>query len=70
MIQGGEISGFIDFDRAGIADRYQDIALFLRSFARNIEIPMEIKETFCGAYEIESLDDEKLYYYRLLDELF
>lgn len=70
MVLDGEISGFIDLDRAGVADRYQDIALFLRSFAFNIEIPMDVRETFCRAYGIDSLDNEKIYYYRLLDELF
>jgi aminoglycoside phosphotransferase len=70
MILDGEITGFIDLDRGGIADRYQDIALFLRSFALNIEVPIDIRESFCRAYGIESLDEEKLSYYRLLDELF
>jgi aminoglycoside phosphotransferase len=70
MVINGEISGFIDFDRGGVADRYQDIALFLRSFAFNIEIPVNITEVFCNAYGIDSLDHEKIRYYRLLDELF
>lgn len=70
MILGDEISGFIDFDRGGISDRYQDIALFLRSFALNSKIPLDISEMFCSAYGIDSLDEEKIYYYRLLDELF
>lgn len=70
MIADSGISGFIDLDRAGVADRYQDIALFLRSFAFNIEMQMDIREAFCRAYGIGSLDEEKLYYYRLLDELF
>jgi len=70
MIWGSEISGFIDFDRGGISDRYQDIALFLRSFTFNIETPVDVSEAFCNAYGISSLDDEKIYYYRLLDELF
>jgi aminoglycoside phosphotransferase len=70
MILDNEISGFIDLDRGGVADRYQDIALFLRSFAFNIEIQMDISKTFCSAYGIDSLDEEKMHYYRLLDELF
>jgi aminoglycoside phosphotransferase len=70
MILDGEISGFIDLDRAGIADRCQDIALFLRSFAFNIETPVDVREIFCSAYGIEAIDEEKIYYYRLLDELF
>lgn len=70
MIAQDKISGFIDLDRAGASDRYQDIALFLRSFAFNIEIPIDIREAFCRAYGLSSLDEGKLYYYRLLDELF
>jgi aminoglycoside phosphotransferase len=70
MILDGEVSGFIDFERGGVADRYQDIALFLRSFAFNAEIPIDVNAVFCRAYGIDSLDEEKMYYYRLLDELF
>ena len=70
MVLDGEITGFIDFDRGGVADRYQDIALFLRSFGFNAANGMDVSEIFCRAYGIDSLDEEKLYYYRLLDELF
>lgn len=70
MVLDGEISGFIDFDRGGVADRYQDIALFLRSFGFNMGNGMDVNEIFCRAYGLHSLDSEKLYYYRLLDELF
>lgn len=70
LVLGGEISGFIDFDRGGVADRYQDIALFLRSFGFNIGNGMDVSEVFRRAYGIDTLDEDKLYYYRLLDELF
>lgn len=70
MVLDGEISGFIDFDRGGVADRYQDIALFLRSFGFNIGNGMDVSEVFCRAYGLDSLDSDKLYYFRLLDELF
>jgi aminoglycoside phosphotransferase len=70
LVLNGEISGFIDFDRGGVADRYQDIALFLRSFGFNAGNGMDVRDTFCRAYGIDALDEEKLYYYRLLDELF
>jgi aminoglycoside phosphotransferase len=70
LVLDGELSGFIDFERGGVADRYQDIALFLRSFTFNVEIPVDINEIFCHAYGIDSLDEEKMYYYRLLDEVF
>lgn len=70
LVLEGEITGFIDFDRGGVADRYQDIALFLRSFGFNIGNGMDVRDIFCRAYGIKGLDEEKLYYYRLLDELF
>jgi aminoglycoside phosphotransferase len=70
MVLDGEISGFIDFDRGGVADRYQDIALFLRSFGFNIGNGMDVSAVFCRAYAIEALEEDRLYYYRLLDELF
>jgi aminoglycoside phosphotransferase len=64
------VSGFVDLDRGGVADRYQDIALFLCSFGFNAGNGMDVAEVFCRAYGLDSLDSEKLYYYRLLDELF
>lgn len=70
IVLNGEITGFIDFDRGGVADRYQDIALFLRSFGFNIGNGMDVSAVFCRAYGLDSLDSDKLYYYRLLDELF
>jgi len=70
MVLDGEITGFIDLDRGGVADRYQDIALFLRSFGFNADNGMDVREVFCRAYGIDALNEEKLYYYCLLDELF
>lgn len=70
------VSGYIDLGRAGIADRYQDIALAYRS----------LKHNFAGAYDdyqaaeadafelftyLEMIPDwDKINYYILLDELF
>lgn len=68
--EDGEVTGFIDLERAGVGDRYQDIALFLRSFSHNAGSEMDVRETFCKAYGIDTLDEERLRYYRLLDELF
>jgi aminoglycoside phosphotransferase len=70
MVLDGRVNGFIDFDRGGVADRCQDIALFLRSFGFNAGNDMDVSEVFCQAYSIDALDEEKLSYYRLLDELF
>jgi aminoglycoside phosphotransferase len=66
IIQQHEIGGFIDLHRAGIADRYQDIALAIRSIRYNIGPGYEqvlLRE--CG---ITEPDVDKIEYYMLLDE--
>lgn len=62
------ITGFIDLGRAGIADRYQDLALAARSLAGNFGPGWE--PLLWDAYGLESVDSAKLDYYLLLDELF
>jgi aminoglycoside 3'-phosphotransferase II len=65
----GEIAGAVDLARAGIADRHQDIALFLRSFQFNVAKPNI--DLFLREYKhIKELDSKKLAFYRLLDEFF
>lgn len=77
FVNEGKICGFIDLGKMGPADRWQDIAIVLRS----------LKSNFSGEYNggkayfqfepymlldelgIE-MDEEKNRYYRLLDELF
>lgn len=75
--ENGKAIGFLDLGKAGIADRWQDIALCVRSLEHNIC-------TFCALPKTEFLrakallysalgiseDKEKLRYYILLDELF
>jgi aminoglycoside phosphotransferase len=70
IARGGAVAEFIDLDRAGVADRYQDIALFLRSFKFNAQPAFDPAAAFCRAYGIEKLDPQKLNFYRKLDELF
>ena len=68
IIYNGDISGFIDWGRGGIADRYQDLALAARSLAYNFDakwIPLLFKE-----YGIDNIDYSKIEYYKLLDEFF
>lgn len=62
------ISGFIDLGRAGVADRYQDLALAARSLGYNFGPGWE--SPLWEAYGLEAVDTEKLDYYVLLDELF
>lgn len=68
MIHQKEIAGFIDLHRAGIADRYQDIALAIRSIRYNIGPGYE--QVFLQEYGITEPDVNKMEYYMLLDEFF
>ena len=62
------ISGYIDLGRAGIADRYQDLALAARSLTYNFGPGWE--PLLWEAYGLGAVDSAKLDYYILLDELF
>ena len=66
MIDRDEISGFVDWGRAGVADRYKDIALVARSLERNTGEDLTL--TFFEAYGLSSPDADKIEYYKLLDE--
>lgn len=77
FIDQGEISGFIDLGRSGIADRYQDIALCYRSLLHNFDGRYNggmAYPNFDPNMLFEKLnitpDWEKIRYYILLDELF
>lgn len=69
IINDNVISGFIDWGRAGIADRYQDIGLACRSLKYNMDSE-DLIGYFLKEYGIYKLDEEKTKYYILLDELF
>jgi aminoglycoside phosphotransferase len=68
IINNGQVSGYIDWGRAGVADRYQDLALAIRSITYNFgnkHIHVFIKE-----YGLKELDESKVSYYKLMDEFF
>lgn len=68
IINDGDIGGFIDWGRGGIADRYQDLALAARSLAYNFDakwVTLLFEE-----YGIDKIDYSKIEYYKLLDEFF
>ena len=66
MMDRDEVSGFVDWGRAGVADRYKDISLVVRSLKRNTG--EDLTKRFFQAYGITCLDAEKVEYYMLLDE--
>ena len=66
LVDGDEVSGFVDWGRAGVADRYKDIALVIRSLERNTGENLAL--AFFEAYGLSSYDADKIEYYKLLDE--
>ena len=67
VLKNGNLSGFVDWGNAGVADKYQDLALLTRSIRYNFGEEWE-KSVF-EIYGIEA-DWEKVNFYRLLDEFF
>lgn len=63
-----QLSGFIDVGRAGVADRYQDLALAARSLTSNFGPGWE--PLLWKAYGLEIVDVAKIAFYQLLDEFF
>ena len=70
VILDGPAVGFIDLDGAGVADRYADIAIFIRSVAWNCSLAVDIEPVFCIGYGVDELDRHKLDFYTLMDDLF
>lgn len=68
FIENNEISGFIDLGRSGIGDKYNDIALAVRSLEHNFGTN-KYKDLLYKELGLE-IDEEKIRYYILLDELF
>ena len=71
FIDGKKVTGFIDIGRGGIADKWQDIALCVRSLGYNLRHTEQQKYidllfTHLGIQP----DEAKIRYYILLDELF
>lgn len=67
ILENRKLSGFVDWGNAGIADKYQDLALLTRSILYNFG-----KQWEASAFEIYGIkpDWKKVHFYRLLDEFF
>jgi aminoglycoside 3'-phosphotransferase-2 len=63
-----EMAGLVDCGRAGVADRYQDIALAIRSIGGNIG--EEWVAPFLRAYGLDDVREDKVEFFTLLDEFF
>jgi aminoglycoside 3'-phosphotransferase II len=63
----GEVA-IIDLGRFGVADRHQDLALFVRSARRNFP-GLDVGALIARHYPVAA-DPEKLAYFRQLDELY
>lgn len=72
FIENNAVTGFIDLGRAGIADKWQDIALCVRSIGYNLRNYDGKDEYINMLFEHLKLepDWDKINYYILLDELF
>lgn len=68
ILNGEYIEGLVDVGRAGLADRHADLALAHHSLTHHLG--REHAERFLDLYGRALVDEGKLNYYRLLDELF
>lgn len=72
FIDGNSITGFIDLGNAGIADKWQDIALCVRSIGYNLRNCEEKDRYVRMLFDYLNIEPDwkKIKYYILLDELF
>lgn len=67
FLHGGEVAGCIDVGRAGVADRYQDLAIVWNCLD---EFDPALRERFLRQYGVADVDERKLKFHLMLDELF
>lgn len=67
FIDASKVTGCIDVGRAGIADRYQDLAVAWNCLG---EFDPSLQARFMRQYGITDIDHRKLQFHLMLDELF
>ena len=67
IIYRGQVSGYVDWGKAGIGDRYRDLAISVRSIRDNLGQGLEGE--FFHAYGLDP-DWAKIEFYILMDEFF
>lgn len=68
IMENQRVSGYIDWGRAGVADKYQDLALAIRSISYNFG--KDYVPYFLAGYGIKELDESKVDFYQLMDEFY
>ena len=66
-----EVTGLVDLSRLGVADRYVDLAIATRSMAlhpANTQFGPAMAQHFLDRYGVPEPDQDKIAFYRLLDE--
>lgn len=67
LVDGDEVVGCIDVGRAGVADRYQDLAILWNCLG---EFDRSLQQRLFRAYGTQEPDRRKLDFHLMLDELF
>jgi aminoglycoside 3'-phosphotransferase II len=67
LIGDGAVTGYVDLGRAGVGDRYLDLAILSRELAN--QVSPHALGPFFAAYGLDQPDLRKLDFYLLLDEL-
>jgi aminoglycoside phosphotransferase len=68
ILVGGRVSGYVDLGRAGVSDRYLDLAIVARELATRVS-PHALGPFFT-AYGLDAPDVRKVDFFLLLDEFF
>lgn len=68
LLSEAGVSGYLDWGRAGVSDRYQDLAIGARSVRYNLGAEWGLR--FLAAYAADPPDERRLAWYETLDELF
>ena len=66
FLDASGVSGIVDWDRAGVSDRYADLAMGAKAIADDISV--ELVPLFFEAYGVPRPDPMRLDYYQLLAE--
>ncbi|MBW6525921.1 APH(3')-I family aminoglycoside O-phosphotransferase [Sphingomonas sp. RHCKR7] len=67
LLRDGAVTGCIDLGRVGVADRYQDVAIMWNCLG---EFDHSLRDRFLDRYDARPLDEQRLDFHLLLDELF